>query len=130
MESVETKGKKQKIECLKNEKSFVDEIKSTFQSLWRAIVWWKNKKILDTSFNNFNCYSAHLQNNENLKTHYNRLLSSWKWLETQKGLGTRPNEIKKELEMFVVSCAYISPSFTFILSLVQEKQKNVFSNLQ
>ena len=44
----------QKIEYLKTEKSFSDEIKSIFHSFWRAIIWWKNKnlmKIADTSFN-------------------------------------------------------------------------------
>ena len=33
------------------------EIKSSFHSFWRAIIWWKNKnliKIADTSFNNIN----------------------------------------------------------------------------
>ena len=44
----------QTFEYLKNEKSFLDEIKSIFRSFWRAIIWWKNKnlvKIADTSFN-------------------------------------------------------------------------------
>ena len=36
-------GKKlQKFEYLENEKSFVDEIKNTFHSFRRAIIWWKN----------------------------------------------------------------------------------------
>ena len=29
----------QKLEYLKNEKSFLDEIKNTFHSFWRAIIW-------------------------------------------------------------------------------------------
>ena len=40
----------QKFKYIKNEKSFLDEIKNIF---WRAIIWWKNKnllKIADTSF--------------------------------------------------------------------------------
>ena len=43
----------QKFEYLENKKSFLDEIKSTFHSFWRAIIWWKKKlmKIADTSFN-------------------------------------------------------------------------------
>ena len=33
-------GKKlQKFEYLKNEKSFFDEIKNTFYSFWKAIIW-------------------------------------------------------------------------------------------
>ena len=43
----------QKFEYLENEKSFLDEIKSTFHSFWRNIIWWKNRnlmKIADTSF--------------------------------------------------------------------------------
>ena len=47
------KDRNTKIEFLENEKSSLDEIKSTFHSFWRAIIWWKNKnlmKIVDTSF--------------------------------------------------------------------------------
>ena len=34
-----------KFEYLKNEKNFLDEIKSSiFHSFWRAIIWCKNKK--------------------------------------------------------------------------------------
>ena len=43
----------QKLEYLKNEKSFLHEIKNIFHSFWRAIIWCKNKnliKIADTSF--------------------------------------------------------------------------------
>ena len=42
-----------KYKYLKKEKCFLDEIKNTFHSLWRAIIWWKikfDKKIADTSF--------------------------------------------------------------------------------
>ena len=35
---------------LKNEKSFLDEIKSIFHSFWRAFIWGKNKKIRDANF--------------------------------------------------------------------------------
>ena len=39
-------GKKlQKSEYLGNEKSFFDEIKYTFHSFGRAIIWWKNKNL-------------------------------------------------------------------------------------
>ena len=46
------KDKIQKTEYLKDEKSFLDEIKSIFQSFWRAIIWWKKKlmKIVGPSF--------------------------------------------------------------------------------
>ena len=43
----------QTFEYLKNEKSFLDEIKNIFHSFWRAIIWWKIKncyKKADTSF--------------------------------------------------------------------------------
>ena len=30
-------------EYLKNEKSFLDEIKNIVQSVWTAIIWWKIK---------------------------------------------------------------------------------------
>ena len=46
-------GKKlQTFECLENEKSFLDEIRNTFHSFWRAFIWWKkiDKKIADASF--------------------------------------------------------------------------------
>ena len=36
----------QKFEYLRNEKSFLDEIKSIFQSFWWAIIWWKNKNLM------------------------------------------------------------------------------------
>ena len=56
-----------KLEYLKNEKCFLNAIKSIFHSFQRAIMWWKNKKIPDTSFNDF-------------KIHFsNKLLSrAWK----------------------------------------------------
>ena len=42
LEIVERKEKKlQKSEYFQNEKSFLDQIKSTFHSFWRAIIWWK-----------------------------------------------------------------------------------------
>ena len=45
MENVERKGEKiQKLEFLKNERSFLDEMKSVFHSFWRDIIWLKNKK--------------------------------------------------------------------------------------
>ena len=43
----------QKFEYLENKRSFLDEIKSTFHSFWRAFIWWKNRnlmKIVDTSY--------------------------------------------------------------------------------
>ena len=36
----------QKFEYLENEKSFLDEIKNTFLSFWRAIIWSKNKNLI------------------------------------------------------------------------------------
>ena len=44
----------QKSEYLKNEKSFLDEMKNIFHSFWGAIIWWKIKiclKIVDPNFN-------------------------------------------------------------------------------
>ena len=35
--------KYKKFEYLKNEKTFLDEIKNIFHSSWRAIIWWKIK---------------------------------------------------------------------------------------
>ena len=35
------KQKYKKIEYLENKKSFLDEIKNTFHSFWRASIWWK-----------------------------------------------------------------------------------------
>ena len=50
-------GKKlENFEYLKNQKSFSDEIKSTFHSFWRAIIWWK-KQALKTN-------SSLIQNNK------------------------------------------------------------------
>ena len=43
-------GKKlQKYEYLENEKSFFDEIKNTFHSFRRAIIFWKNKNLIKIS---------------------------------------------------------------------------------
>ena len=46
LESVEKKGKSYKISLkfFKNEKSFLDKIKSIFHSFWKAIMWWKKKE--------------------------------------------------------------------------------------
>ena len=41
--------KLQKFEYLENEKIFLDEIKNIFHSFWRAIIWWKNKKLIKNS---------------------------------------------------------------------------------
>ena len=38
-----------KIEYLKNEKSFLDEIKKIFHSFWRPIFCWKNKNLIKNS---------------------------------------------------------------------------------
>ena len=49
----EGKTKTQKFEYLKDEKSFLDEIKNIFHSFWRLIIWWRIKipeKIANTSF--------------------------------------------------------------------------------
>ena len=46
--------------------------------------------------NNFNRYSAHLQMNQKLKNHYNRLLSNCNWLETYKEPGTGPHSSNLE----------------------------------
>ena len=43
----------QTFDYLKNEKSFLDEIKNIFNSVWRSIIWCKVKicyKIADASF--------------------------------------------------------------------------------
>ena len=43
-------GKKlQKFEYHENGKSFFDEIKNTFHSFGRAIIWWKNKNLIKNS---------------------------------------------------------------------------------
>ena len=41
--------KLQKFEYLENEMSNSDEIKNIFHSFWRAIIWWKNEKLLKNS---------------------------------------------------------------------------------
>ena len=38
-----------KLEYLKNEKSFFNEMKNIFYSFWRAIIWWKNKNFIKNS---------------------------------------------------------------------------------
>ena len=48
LESAEKKEKLLKFEYLENEKSFVDEI-NIFHSFWRAIICWKNKKMIKNS---------------------------------------------------------------------------------
>ena len=47
-QQVEKEGRTeiQKIEYLKNKKSFLDEMKSIFHSFWSAIIWWKNKNLM------------------------------------------------------------------------------------
>ena len=39
----------QKLEYLKNKKSFLDQIKNIFHSFWRAVIWWKNNKLIKNS---------------------------------------------------------------------------------
>ena len=41
--------KLQKYEYLDNQNSFFDEIKNTFHSFGRAIIWWKNKNLIKNS---------------------------------------------------------------------------------
>ena len=41
----------QKFEYIKNEKSLLYEIKSIFHKYLGAVIWWKNEKIANTSFN-------------------------------------------------------------------------------
>ena len=43
------KKKLQKFEYLENEKSFPDEIKNIFHSIWRGIISWKNKNSIKNS---------------------------------------------------------------------------------
>ena len=43
------KGRGKKCEYLQYKKSFLDEIKNIFHSFWRAIIWWKNKKLIKNS---------------------------------------------------------------------------------
>ena len=38
--------KLQELEYLGKEKSFLNEVKNIFHSFWRAIIWWKNKKLI------------------------------------------------------------------------------------
>ena len=45
--------KLQEFEYLKNEKSFLGEIKNTFHSSWRAIILWKNKSLIKNSGHKF-----------------------------------------------------------------------------
>ena len=46
----------QKFDYLKNEKSFLDVIKSIVHIFWRTIIWWKNKNLIKTGDTNFNIY--------------------------------------------------------------------------
>ena len=41
--------KLQNFAYLENEKSLLDEIKNIFHSFWRAIIWWKKKKLIKNS---------------------------------------------------------------------------------
>ena len=64
-----------------------------------------------------------------LKTHYNRFLSKYKWLKTEKEpeLGSSlQNQTKTEFERFVVTYTNISSSFIMISI---EKVKYVFFNM-
>ena len=40
----------QKFEYLGDEKSCLDEVKCIFHSFLRAIIWWKKRKVAETSF--------------------------------------------------------------------------------
>ena len=51
----------QKFEYLENEKSFFDEIKSIFHIFSRAIIWWKNKKLIKIADTTFNIMGAHVK---------------------------------------------------------------------
>ena len=55
----EGKTKIQKLEYLKNEKRFLDEIKNIFHSFWMAIIWLKIEiwsKIVDKTFKQVHMY--------------------------------------------------------------------------
>ena len=45
----EGKNCKNKNKKSKNKKSFIDQIKNIFHSFWRAVIWWKNKKLIKNS---------------------------------------------------------------------------------
>ena len=46
----------QKFECLKNNKSFLDETENIIHSFWRAIIWWKIKKLRTQALKTQKCF--------------------------------------------------------------------------
>ena len=51
--------KLQKFEYLKNEKSFLDEMKNIFHSFQRAIFWWKNSNLIENSGHKLETYRTY-----------------------------------------------------------------------
>ena len=76
----------QKCKYLRKCKSVLDKIKSIFHSFWKAIIWWKNKKIDYTSFKYWKYYWE-----SNHPFH-----SIWHvWRQTEKGSNTQSTEDPK-----------------------------------
>ena len=47
-------GKKlQKLEYRENEENFLNKTKNIFLSVWKAIIWWKNKNLIKKSGHKF-----------------------------------------------------------------------------
>ena len=97
----------QKIEYLKNKKSFVDEIKSSFHSFWRAIIWWKNKNLMNIADTRFKLTFGHCHQFGIRKDQLKKTWIVQKAFFFSKGqLGIILNAVCRHLEFFKFNCAY------------------------
>ena len=108
----------QKIKYLKNEHSFLDEIKNIFHSFWKAIIWWGKNSIKN---NRQKLWLLHLQINFFLIFWWliDCLMNNWLpiavWIE-EKVLLTF-------LSYFIPSCYLLVPSQQWKL---QKNKWNLF----
>ena len=49
LEKKQGRWKYENLNILRTNRAFLDEIKNIFHSVWRAIVWWKIKKLMKNS---------------------------------------------------------------------------------
>ena len=105
------KGKKlQKFEYLKNEKSFLDEVKNIFHSFWWAIIWWKNKNLLKIANTSFNIF----RENEKFATNiYRKKTFSWIYTNFK---GCIPEAYKIGLIKRLLRCFSLCSDFYLISS--------------
>ena len=87
-------------EYLKNEKSFLDEIKNIFHSFWRVIIWWNNKNFIKNSGHKLEIAIqkyGHFAAIHTLSTSKNKGMSTDQTIRTKQSLLTSTRHGKAQL---------------------------------